>query len=152
MVRLSDQRLAEVQEKQRPIAEWLQAVMRDKGITSAAWAKKAGMGRGTVSRAIRDDYPFVMSARSIIQLAKAVGVAPPIELGSQDGGIPSGSEFAAILGVILELLVPEREWPQEVLLPLGKALRHTLIEIAEEDGDPLKAARIAARQQLDEDT
>jgi hypothetical protein len=146
---------AAVREQQKPIAEWLQSVLDLKGWTARDWALKAGLGKDTVSRGLKEGYEHVTSMTTIGRLAKAAAVPMPIHLvGAR--GVPT---TAALMEILRELfkLVPEREWPDEVLLPLARALRHTLLEIAEEgDGhdDPAHArvvARIAARKLLDED-
>lgn len=153
----ADEKRAIVREQQKPIAEWLTTVMNQKGWTATEWAREAGVGRDTVLRGVREDYAHVTSTSTLLKLAKAAGVPAPLHLGAGAPGIPPSHVFADILGELLRRLVPEREWPEAALLALGKALRHTLLEIVEEDGGPempehaRMAARMAARRLLDED-
>lgn len=151
-----DAKRAEVREQQKPIAEWLEAVLAQKGWTATHWAKTAKVGRDTVSRAVREDYKHVTSTTTLLKLAKAAGVPAPLHLGAGVPGVPPAPVLAEILNELLTRLVPERDWPEAVLVALSRTLRHTLLEIAEEgDGqdDPDHArvvARIAARSLLDE--
>jgi hypothetical protein len=149
---------AEVREQQKPIAEWLNAVMAQKDWTATEWAREAKIGRDTVSRAIREDYRHVTSTTTLLKLAKAAKVPAPIHLGAGVPGVPASHILADIMGELLTRLVPERSWPEPVLQALGKALRHTLLELSEDQENPLdsteakKSARMAARMLLDEDS
>lgn len=63
--------------EQKPIADWMREVMAKRGLSAWQWAKDAGLGRDTVSRAIRDDYTSVTSTRTLLALARAANVPPP---------------------------------------------------------------------------
>lgn len=143
-----------MQEQQRPIATWMLSVMEQTGLSANKWAALAGLGRDTVSRAVKDSYAHVTTTNTLIKLAKAAGVPPPIELGATPRGIPSATILGDVFGELLRRLVPDHEWPDDLALALGKALRHTLLELADETADSVDsdrakmAARISARQQL----
>jgi SOS-response transcriptional repressor LexA len=59
------------------IRRWLTTTAAEQGITPAAWAKKAGVAPSTVQRAIKPDYEFVTTSRTLAKLASVAGVAPP---------------------------------------------------------------------------
>lgn len=59
------------------IRDWMTRVMREKDLNPASWAHKAGLAPSTVQKAIKPEYPYVTSMRSLIALAAAAGVAPP---------------------------------------------------------------------------
>lgn len=59
------------------IREWMLRVMRDKKLTPAAWAHGAGIAKSTINRAIKEDYQFVTSTKTLARLANAAGVTPP---------------------------------------------------------------------------
>jgi hypothetical protein len=147
-----DERHLEVQDQQRPIAEWMLGVMRAKGLNPTGWAKLASLGRDTVSRAVKDDYKHVTSTTTLLKLARAAGVAAPVHLGAAPRGVPSAEVLAGIFDELLTRLVPDRIWPKPLFEALGKALRHTLLELAEDGERPSEveharmAARIASRQ------
>lgn len=59
------------------IRDWLNQVIAEKGLSAAAWAKKAGVAASTVQRAIKPSYEFVTSSRTLAKLAEAAGAPPP---------------------------------------------------------------------------
>lgn len=60
------------------IRGWMTAVLEDNpGLSPASWARKAGVAASTVQRAIKADYPFVTSSRTLAKLAAAVGSEAP---------------------------------------------------------------------------
>lgn len=59
------------------IREWMKQVMRERDITPGDWAAKSGVHKSTIHRAIKDDYEFVTSTRTLARLAKAVGATLP---------------------------------------------------------------------------
>ncbi len=134
--------------RQRPIADWMNAVMAEHHLSARAWADKAKLGKDTVSRAVREDYAHVTSTRTIAKLAEAVGETPP----GAAAAIPSGETFASILAVLLPAAGLAALPAEDVLLALGRALRDTLLELADDAalaGDPshaLSLARVSARQ------
>lgn len=67
------------------IRHWLNTTAADIGLTPAAWARKAGVAPSTVQRAIKSDYEFVTSSRTLAKLASVAGVAPPAVV---DGDAP----------------------------------------------------------------
>lgn len=65
------------------VAAWMKAVMLRHDLSARTWAERAGVGKDTVSRAIRCDDRTVTSPRTIVKLAAVVGEQPPI-LGEPD--------------------------------------------------------------------
>lgn len=59
------------------IRGWMRGCLKESGLTPAAWAKRAGVAASTIQRALRDDYPFVTSSRTLARLAAAIGAKPP---------------------------------------------------------------------------
>jgi hypothetical protein len=59
------------------IRAWLLAVMSDKSLSAPSWARQAGVAASTIQRAIKPDYQFVTSSRTLAKLAKAAHVQPP---------------------------------------------------------------------------
>lgn len=67
------------------IRQWLRENLKAQGISAAAWAAKAQLSPSTIQRAIKDDYQFVTSSRTLAKLANAIGIAPPQIEGFSDG-------------------------------------------------------------------
>lgn len=154
---LDDQGRA-VQEQQRAVAAWMRSVMAEKNLLPTNWAIAAGLSRSTVNRAIKEDYRNISTTKTLLLLAKAAGVPPPIDLGRGDTAIPSSQVLGAILVEMLRIMVPRQKWDDELALPLGRAMRQSLLEMAteaEQEGDLMalarKTARMAARLQRRED-
>lgn len=59
------------------IREWMLQTLAAKGWTARAWATRAGVAPSTVAKAVKPDYPFVTSTRTLNALAAAAGVSPP---------------------------------------------------------------------------
>lgn len=59
------------------IRAWMRRVMAEKELTPAAWARRAGVAPSTIQRAIKEDYAFITSSRTLAKLAGAAGVTPP---------------------------------------------------------------------------
>jgi len=59
------------------IRDWLMSVMDEKGLSPPQWAKRAGVAASTIQRAIKPDYKFVTSTKTLAKLAGAVGATPP---------------------------------------------------------------------------
>lgn len=128
-------------ERQKPIAEWMQDVIKRRKISARAWALKAKLGKDTVSRAIRDDYPHVTSTTTIAKLADAVGEQPI----GQAAAIPSVLSLAEILEVLLPTVAPGQEMSRDLVLLFASALRDTLLHLADEPealGDPRLTAAL----------
>lgn len=67
------------------IRRWMKHVTDVRGITPAAWARMAGVAPSTIQRAIKEDYQFVTSSRTLMKLAEAVGeTLPPVDQSSND--------------------------------------------------------------------
>lgn len=59
------------------IRDWLKRTMQERDITPAAWARMSGVAASTIQKAIKEDYQFVTSTRTLSKLAHALGVTPP---------------------------------------------------------------------------
>lgn len=59
------------------IREWLKATVEKLGVSAAEWARRAGVSPSTVQRAMKDDYQFVTSSRTLVKLAEYANVDPP---------------------------------------------------------------------------
>jgi AraC-like DNA-binding protein len=60
------------------IREWLQETLaREPGLTVEKWAQRAGIAKSTIFRAMKPEYEFVTSSKTLGKLASAVGVDPP---------------------------------------------------------------------------
>lgn len=59
------------------IRQWMLSVMDKTGLSPRKWAIDAGLAPSTVHRAIKEDYPFVTSSRSLAMLARVANVDPP---------------------------------------------------------------------------
>lgn len=64
-------------EAAQKIRVWIRETAAGMGVSPAAWAKRAGVAPSTVQRAIKDDYEFVTSSRTLAKLAEVAGVSPP---------------------------------------------------------------------------
>lgn len=117
-----------MQDRQKPIADWLADVMERRGISARAWAEKAKLGKDTVSRAIRPDYEHVTSTTTIAKLAEALGEQPY----GAAGGVPSEASLASILEVLHQAILGDRPISSEVTAVLAASLRDTLLHIADE--------------------
>lgn len=113
--------------RQQPIAEWMREVMARRSMTARGWADKAGLGKDTVSRAIRDDYANVTSSRTIGKLADAIDERPPGAAGS----VPSAESLEAILVTILAAAKEAPPGPASMRV-LASSLRETLLGLLDE--------------------
>lgn len=59
------------------IREWLLATLETTGLSVKAWARESGVAASTIHRALKEDYQFVTSSRTLNKLATAAGVAAP---------------------------------------------------------------------------
>lgn len=135
-------------DQQRYIAEWMRDVMQRRGISARAWAEAAGLGKDTVSRAMRESYLNVTSTRTIAALADCLGERAP----GAAAGVPSAEVLAEILQVTLAA-VDGPAIAQDYLAALSRALRETLLHLADDPEasvDPAQGravARSVARSQ-----
>lgn len=61
------------------IREWLERTLREvEGLTVEKWAKISGVHKSTIHRAMKPDYEFVTSSRTLNKLASAVDRAAPV--------------------------------------------------------------------------
>lgn len=59
------------------IRTWLQETLAETGVSVKQWAKSAGVAESTIHRALKPDYQYVTSNRTISKLASALGVSAP---------------------------------------------------------------------------
>lgn len=59
------------------IRAWMQATLEKTGWSVKDWAARAGVAPSTIFRALKDDYEFVTSSRTLSRLATAADVSPP---------------------------------------------------------------------------
>lgn len=78
----------------RIIREWMTRTLKEKGMTVDEWAARSGVARSTIFRAMKADYKFVTSSRTLDKLARAAGVTPPVLARIDDG------DQAALAGYI----------------------------------------------------
>lgn len=76
------------------IRSWLQETLTDTGLTVKQWAKRAGVAESTIHRALKEDYQYVTSSRTLSRLASAIGVEAPETNGSEPQMV--GAEFLPI--------------------------------------------------------
>jgi len=139
-----------MQDRQRPIAEWMNEVMAKHGISSRAWAERAKLGKDTVSRAVREDYGHVTSTTTIAKLAEALDERPY----GAAAGVPSAAALASILTVLHRTILGELSFDQGTIAALGAAMRDTLLHLADEPDaldDPKLSqavARVSARPHI----
>lgn len=116
---------------QAQIATWIRAVMREKGLRPTEWSLRAGMSRATVTRALDPKYPHVTTTTTLINLARAAGVPPPLDMGAGSYGIPAAPILRNILLIGLAKIAPEIDWQPERVMPLAQAIRLLLLELAD---------------------
>ena len=58
---------------------WMRAVIAANGWTAEEWARKAQTSGTNITRFMRDAHDFMPSTRTILALAAAAGVAPPMQ-------------------------------------------------------------------------
>lgn len=59
------------------IRTWLLETMAATGLSVKAWAQSSGVAASTIHRALKEDYQFLTSNRTLSRLASAAGVAAP---------------------------------------------------------------------------
>jgi hypothetical protein len=117
-----------MQERQKPIADWMRAVMERRDISARSWAEQAKLGKDTVSRAIRDDYKHVTSTTTVAKLAETIGERAP----GLAGAVPSAEALAGVLSELHLALLGAPRPSADVVQALAEALRDTLLHLADE--------------------
>lgn len=56
------------------VREWMRQTMAETGLTIRDWAARSGVAPSTISRALKEDYEFVTSGRTLQKLAQGAGV------------------------------------------------------------------------------
>lgn len=82
-----------VSEAAQKIRDWLNATLAEKGWTARQWALEAKVSPSTVQRALKPNYEFVTSSKTIDALARAAAVAPP-------NAAPTGKVISASLPIL----------------------------------------------------
>lgn len=59
------------------IREWLEQTLKEEGLTVEQWAAKSGVHKSTIFRAMKPDYEFMTSSRTLNKLASALNREPP---------------------------------------------------------------------------
>lgn len=59
------------------IRDWMKSVLAERSWSPARWANEAGVAPSTVQRAMKDDYAFVTSSRTLNRLAEAANIPAP---------------------------------------------------------------------------
>jgi AraC-like DNA-binding protein len=60
------------------IRDWLIETMQREDLTVEQWATRAGVAKSTIFRALKPDYEFTTSSRTLGKLADAVNAEPPV--------------------------------------------------------------------------
>lgn len=130
-------------ERQKPIAEWMTATLARHKLSARQWSERAGLGKDTVSRAMRDNFESITSTRTIAQLADALNERP---FGAA-AAIPSEASLAAILQVFHAAYAPDRAMGPDSLQVFAASLRETLLHLADEPdaGDDPRMSQTLAR-------
>ncbi len=124
-------------ERQQEIAEWLQAMIAKHRISARAWAEKAGMGKDTVSRALKPEYQHITSSRTLAKLAAALNETAPGQ--SQ---MPSVNALVPVVELLSEVSRVHGALEPETVQALAQALHDVLVAIAD-DPEALDDARLA---------
>lgn len=122
-------------DQQRLIANWLRDVMERRSLSGRAWAEMAGLGKDTVTRALRENYGNMTSSRTLAKLADAVGEKAP----GAAAGVPSSEILAEILRTVLAA-ADAPAMADDLISAMGQALREVLLHLAD---DPEAAADLA---------
>jgi lambda repressor-like predicted transcriptional regulator len=132
-----------MREEQKPIADWMRAMIAKHGIAARAWSEKAGVGKDTVGRSMRESYEFVTSTTTIAKLADALSEQAP----GVAGAIPSAVALVPVLEEMRRALPAEGPGQAELMLALAGALRDTLLHLADEpeSADDPKVSSALAR-------
>jgi hypothetical protein len=148
-----------MQQRQRIIVEWMRDVMNRRRISAARWAELARerdpsctLHGPTITRAMKDSYPFVTKATTIAMLAAAVGESPPDVGGDTGEGetipLPSPDSLRAMIDAHLRAVSGGAAPSTDLLEDLSRRVHESLSSL---QGDPdaarvPEAARSAALQ------
>lgn len=62
------------------IRAWIKATLKETGMSAREWSRRAGVAPSTLQRALKDDYEFTTSNKTLQKLADAAGVTVPLSL------------------------------------------------------------------------
>ncbi len=151
-----------MQDRQRVNVDWMKGVMARHNLNAAEWARRAksvaeAAGQSctltgpTITKAMKEEYPFVTKAVTLEQLAAAVGETPPTDTAPDDMvsaiPLPTVDALEAMIRTYLESIGPGR--PTATLTAdLAGRMHESLASL---QGDPAaaripEAARSAALQ------
>lgn len=161
--------MAGMRKEQEPIATWMHQVMKDKGLKPTSWARKAGLGADTVSRALKPDYEFVTTTTTLAKLAEAAGVEMPAFAGQSSGPydvrdivanptpaaemmnrlLPSAEQMAELAKPFLSVLAPDSTpQPQDLWVAVMAAYRDLLVLAAADRDTALDPAVARSSAQI----
>ena len=116
---------ARMQEEQRGIVRWMESVMAEKGLNPETWAAAAEIAPTSITRAMKDNYPYVTKRQTLQKLAIAAGVEPPVAVGGVVQPQINAANLEPILGVLLPL-APKGRLSDQSLRALSEALAYGL--------------------------
>lgn len=143
-------------DRRQIIADWLKSVMASKKLKPTRWSSDAGLSPSTIGRALSPKYDNVLSASTLVALARSAGVPAPFTPGSGQG-VPNVETLAEIFSVMIRRMMPNYHFSPETLIPYAQAFRAVLLEMADAPdiaNDPTMAdrlTRLAIRQALEND-
>lgn len=141
-----------MQPRQKANVEWMRDVMARHHLNAAQWAKKAvevSQAKGeactltgpTITRAMKEEYPFVTKATTLGQLAAAVGEQPPVAADDDQSAlipIPTVEALEAMLGQHYSSAAKGARASIEMLSDLARRMHDSLVSLRD---DPA-AARV----------
>ena len=80
------------------IRAWMLDVLKAKGWTPTEWAREAGVSGTTAQRAVKEDYEFVTSSKTLAKLARAANVSPPGFAAVESG--PGSAKMIPVVGSV----------------------------------------------------
>lgn len=144
-----------MRKEQEAIAAWMRQVMQDKGLKPTTWARKAGLGGDTVTRALKPGYQYVTTTTTLAKLAEAAGVEMPAIAGIAAAPydvrdivadptpaaemmarlLPSAEQMAELAKPYLAVLAPDAPPPPQDLWNAVMAAYRDLLILAAADRD-----------------
>lgn len=150
-----------MQEQQRVIVEWMRDAMERHGLNAAQWAKKAcelshanglpcTLTGPTITKAMKESYPFVTKATTLSQLAAVIGEDPPGQSKRIETAdlipLPTREALEAMLREHYSTTMRGKRASDDLVSDLAQRMHDTLVSLRE-DPDAARvpeAARSAA--------
>lgn len=129
---------------QAEVSDWLRAMIAKHRVSPRAWAQNAGLGKDTVSRALKPGYEHVTSTRTLAKLAAALNEPTP---GLRN--VPPAKVLLPVVERIGELHRRTTGDMSEVNEILASALRDILLALADDPeaaADPRLALTLVRRE------